>query len=286
MLPGAAPFLNGRAARNAGIRTQYLQYEGQEAKAILLQNAEHDEQRMTTDQNRTIATHNQHRTDRTQAPLWHEDDFASEHVQTGIQNWKETILTAHPQGDELLDYIGGVHLSEFIDPVSAGIFEGSQFKGADVTPIELPNHVSTSHDERVNTEIETLVQKGSLAAWLTAADTKAQPRPRICLPLEVEPNKPQLIWDARYLNSMCKHSPFQMDGLGKVAQCSWKGAQQVTLDHESGFHNVPLAPESWEYFGLCWRGVYYVRTVLCFGWCASPCTNHSLSDAVAQYLRS
>ena len=57
-------------------------------------------------------THNQHRTDRTQAPLWHEDDFVSGHV----QYWKQTILTAHPQRDELLGYIGGVRLSEFIDP--------------------------------------------------------------------------------------------------------------------------------------------------------------------------
>ena len=37
---------------------------------------------------------------------------------------------------------------------------------------------------------------------------RVQPRPRICLPLEVESNKPRLIWDARYLNSMCKHPPF------------------------------------------------------------------------------
>ena len=85
---------------------------------------------------------------------------------------------------------------------------------------------------------------------------------------------------------MCKHSPFKMDGVGKVAQCSWKGAQQVTLDHKSGFYNIPLAPESWQYFGLCWRGVYYVWTVLCFGWCTSPYIYHSLSDAVAQHLRS
>ena len=77
-----------------------------------------------------------------------------------------------------------------------------------------------------------------------------------------------------------------MDGVGKVAQCSRKGAQQVTLDHKSGFHIVPLAPESWEYFGLGWRGVYYVWTVLCFGWCASPYIYHSLSGAVAQHLRS
>ena len=102
-----------RATQNAGIRTQYLHYEGQEAKAILVQNAEHDEQRMTTDQNQTIATHNQHRTDRTQAPLWHEDDFVSGHVQTAIQYWKETILTAHPQRDECLGYIGGLRLNDF-----------------------------------------------------------------------------------------------------------------------------------------------------------------------------
>ena len=62
---------------------------------------------MTTDQNQTKATHNQHRTDRIQVPLGHEDDFVSGHVQTAIQYWKETVLTAHPQRDEFLGYIGG-----------------------------------------------------------------------------------------------------------------------------------------------------------------------------------
>ena len=152
-----------------------------------------------------------------------------------------------------------------------------------MTPIELPNHVPTAHDGWANTEIESFVQKGSLAAWSTVADTKAQLRPRICLPLGVEPNKPRLIWDAWYLSSMCNYSPFQMEGVGNVAQCSWKVAQQVKLDHKSAFHNAPLAPESWEYFGLCWRIVYW--TVVCFRWCASPYIYHSLSDAVAQCLR-
>ena len=32
--------------------------------------------------------------------------------------------------------------------------------------------------------------------------------------------------------------------------------------------------------------MYYVWTALCFGWCASPYIHHSLSHAVAQYLRS
>ena len=108
---------------------------------------------MTTDHNQTIDAQHQHRTGRTQASLWHEDDFVSGNVQTAIQYWKETILTAHPQRDEFLGYIGGVRLSEFIDPMSSGIFEGSPFKGADVTPIELPNHVPASHDGWVNNEV-------------------------------------------------------------------------------------------------------------------------------------
>ena len=44
---GSGAILKRARARNAGIRTQYLDYEGQEAKAILVQNAERDEQRKT-----------------------------------------------------------------------------------------------------------------------------------------------------------------------------------------------------------------------------------------------
>ena len=55
--------------------------------------------------------------------------------------------------------------------------------------------------------------------------------------------------------------------------------------HKSGFHNVPLHPGSWTYFGMYWKGVYYVWTVLCFGWCESSYVYYTLSSAVAQYLR-
>ena len=57
-------------------------------------------------------------------------------------------------------------------------------------------------------------------------------------PARAEPNPPRLIWDDRYFSSMCKHSPFQMDGLRNVAQCSCKGAQKVTSDHKS--QDVPI----------------------------------------------
>ena len=177
-------------------------------------------------------------------------------------------------------------LDEFIDTSASGTFQGRFYDGALLTPVELANHVPPDFDGWVSDEIKQLERKGCIAKWSQVADTTRFPRPRMCLLLGVEPAKPRLFWDGRWLNLMCRHSPFQMDGVGKVAQCSWYGAHQVTLDHKSGFHNVPLHPDSWSCFGFCWKGTYYVWTVLCFGWWSSPYIYHSLSDAIAQYIRS
>ena len=121
--------------------------------------------------------------------------------------------------------------------------------------------------------------------WSEVADVSTHPKPNMTLSVEIEPTKPRFICDTRYLNLMCKHSELKMDGVGKVAQCSWQGAHQIFMYHKSWFHKVPLHPDSWTYFGIYWKGVYYVWTVICFGWCESPYIYHTLSSAVAQYLR-
>ena len=93
-------------------------------------------------------------------------------------------------------------------------------------------------------EVEQLVSTGCIARWADVADTSLYTKPHMVLPLGMEPKKPRLIWDARWLNLMCVHSPFTMDGVGKVAQCAWPGAHQVTIDHKSGYHHVALKPSS------------------------------------------
>ena len=76
-----------------------------------------------------------------------------------------------------------------------------------------------------------------------------------------------------------------MDGAGKIAQCSRQGAHQISMDHKSGFHKVPLHLDSWTSFGMYKKRVYYVWIVVCFGWCESRYIYHALSSAVVQYLR-
>ena len=39
-----------------------------------------------------------------------------------------------------------------------------------------------------------------------------------------------------------------MDGVGKVSQVAREGKYLVNVDHKTGFHHLPLDPESWTYF--------------------------------------
>lgn len=198
------------------------------------------------------------------APLYRADDFVPGFLRSAIPFWRDVIieLCSKEKRDTLLGWIQGVSIHEFVDPQKTDIFQGKPYNGAELSAVELPNHVPVGHDTWVNQEIGKLVEKGCLARWAEVADTNKHPRPHIVLPHGVEPSKPRLIWDGRWLNLMCKHSAFTMDGVGKVAQCAWPGAYQVTLDHKADFHHVPLNVDSWQYFGLRWEDVYYVWAVL------------------------
>ena len=223
-----------------------------------------------------------------QAPMWHPQDFVPGFLSSTVPFWRDELLKDYTpdRRSTLLGWLQGVSVHEFVDPTAHGVFQGHAYNGKDLTAVEIPNHVPTEFETWVDLEIDELVKQGSLAKWSEVADVSTQPRPRMVLPLGVEPSKPRLFWDGRYLNLMCTHMPFAMDSVGKVAQCSWFGAHQVTLDHKSEFHHVALDAESWQYFGLCWQGVYHVFTVLCFGWCSSPYIYHTLSSVVGQYLRA
>lgn len=220
------------------------------------------------------------------APMRKEADFVPGHLSSGYRFWADVVLRKHSQRDMLLRWLQGVSLSEFVDPTATGTFEGRTYSGAELTPAEFANHIALENEAWVDAQVSKLVTQGTLARWSDIADVQANPRPVMSLPLVVESGKRQLFWDGRWLNFMCRQVPFHLGGVADVAQLSWPGAHQVTLAHECSFNHVPLNPDSWKYFGVRWKGCYYVWTVLCSGWCSSIYVYHTLSDAVAQYLRS
>ena len=245
------------------------------------------EQQSTIDLSNIDTFPEAHRTPQ-QARMWATEDFVPAHLQTALPFWRDHILqdTSEPERSTLLEWVQGVNLYDFADPHARGSFQGKPYNGAHLTPVQFPNHVPDEFTGWVTTEVTSLVESGCVARWEDVADTSRYPMPHMVLPLGVEPKKPRLIWDARWLNLMCVHNSFSMDGVGKVSQCSWRGAHQVTLDHKAGYHHVALNPDSWQYFGFEWQGVFYVFTVLAFGWCSAPFIYASLSEAVARYLRA
>ena len=100
-------------------------------------------------------------------------------------------------------------IDEFVDRSRKGTYQGHAYNGADLTPIvELPNHVPQEFDACVDKEVGTLVGKIRIARWSEVADVSAHPKPKVTLPVGIEPTEPRFICDARYLNLMCKHSEF------------------------------------------------------------------------------
>ncbi len=154
------------------------------------------------------------------APLRRKQDFVPGHLSAAIEFWEHEILVdnAEEQTQTMLGWLRGVRVQEFIDPNAQGEFLGRPYSGKEITPAKFQNHVPTEFETWVDIELENLASKGCLAKWTDIADVSKQPEPRLVLALGVEPSKPRLFWDGRWLNKMCKNMPFKMDGVGKVAQ--------------------------------------------------------------------
>ena len=88
------------------------------------------------------------------------------------------------------------------------------------------------------------------------------------------------------LTNFCRDIQFHMDNASKVAEIAWDKTYFFKLDHKNGYLHIPIHKSSWKFFGVCWKGVYYVITVLPFGWKSSPLIYHSVTEAVCMYIRS
>ena len=138
----------------------------------------------------------------------------------------------------------------------------------------------------MNEQVQEWVNLGVLRKWSEVKTDVDSDTPRVVSPLGIEPNKPRAIWDGRYVNEFCGEFPFHMDNAAKVAEIAWPNAYFFKLDHKNGYLHIPIHRESWKFFGILWNGIYYVVTVLPFGWKISPLIYHTVTEAVAMYIRS
>ena len=152
--------------------------------------------------------------------------------------------------------------------------------------LQLPNYVPQEFEQFMDENVQEWINLGVLEQWDTVKNPGDPDIPFVVCPLGIEPKKPRGLWDGRYVNEFCRDIPFTMDNAAKVAEISWVNAYLFKLDHKNGYFHVPLHKDSRKFFGVYWKGVYYVLTVLPFGWKSSPIIYHSITEAVNMYLRS
>ena len=112
------------------------------------------------------------------------------------------------------------------------------------------------------------------------------PPPHLVMPITVEPSKPRMCHDERFLNLWIRDLPFSLDLTTNLPRYVHKGNFQTTCDDKSGYDHVLLSTESRTYFGLEWRGWYFVFNTLPFGWKASAYLYHSIGLVATSHIRS
>ena len=102
----------------------------------------------------------------------------------------------------------------------------------------------------------------------------------------VEPSKPRLCHDERFLNLWIRNLSFKLDHLSYLPRYVLPGHFQTTFDDKSGYQHFCLHPSSETYFGLEWKDIFFVFRTLPFGWKASAFIYHNLGLVVSQAARS
>ena len=214
------------------------------------------------------------------------ESFVTANLNKHFKFWEQEILKDHPQKTTLLKWISGVRIEDFLNSFTSSEYQGIRLHSFYPPQMSFPNYVPIQFEDFMNNNIQEWITLGVLQKWEQAKLPSDPLVPVVVCPLGVEPKKPRGLWDGRFVNEFCRDIPFSMDNTAKVAELAWSQAYFFKLDHKNGYFHVPIHELSRKYFGVFWKGCYYVLTVLPFGWKSSPYIYHTLTEAVNMYIRS
>ena len=106
---------------------------------------------------------------------------------------------------------------------------------------QLRNHVSCKDfNEFINNEVINRVRTGAFRVW---GEVGVDDPPHLVLPLIVEPSKPRLCSDARFLNLWLRDAPFTLV-LSDVTRFVYRNSFMTKCDDKSGYDHVLLSEAS------------------------------------------
>jgi hypothetical protein len=212
-------------------------------------------------------------------PLRNPDKFVAGGIHDNFSEWERITTKLN-----VLDWIRhGVDIGKFFRPFK-GNFKGEAYNSDIPPPAVFPNNPSCK--EFGSFIAETLldrVRNGSLMVW---GKVGVCDPPYLVMPLTVEPTKPRLCHDERYLNLWVEDSAFSLDTLKEVPRMVSPGMYMTTLDDKSGYDHVRLAENTSTFFGLQFGEWFLAYNTLPFGFKASAYIYQTIGMAVTSYCRS
>lgn len=219
----------------------------------------------------------------THIPFRDNENFIAGNVQANCHKWR-TILLNYSKADEIFRYVSlGVDIQEFFTPFK-GTFQGRSYDSPIPPRIVFPNARNCQdHEGFISNCIFERVRNGSL---LVVGKVGFVDPPHLVMPITIEPTKPRMCHDERFLNLWIKDCPFTLDYITDLPRYVGLNHFQSTIDDKSGYDHIPLHPSSCTFFGLQWKGYYFTYTTIPFGWKASAYIYNTVGMAATSYIRS
>ncbi|KAK3730065.1 hypothetical protein QZH41_009896, partial [Actinostola sp. cb2023] len=211
------------------------------------------------------------------------EHFVAGEIHNHLPEWEE-ILKDQPKGKEILAYLNkGVCVEHFWVPFK-GSFQGQHYNSLGPPKATFDNNKSCiGFEEFITSTISQRLKNGSLSLWGKIGCSNP---PYLVMPITIEPTKPRMCHDERFLNLWIKDSPLKLDYISNLPRYVSKSSFQTTMDDKSDYDHVALSPQSRVYFGIQWQGWYFVYNTIPFGWKASAYIYHTIGMAATSYIRS
>lgn len=136
-------------------------------------------------------------------------------------------------------------------------------------------------------QTSTYVRKDSKIAYLLEEELKklviqghiipcAQSEVHVTHPIFAVPkssqdhSKVRLVYDARFINSFLKTPNFSLPQVPKSLQAVPVSSYGFVSDVSAGYHHISLLPAIRKYFGLAWKGQFFLWKALPFGLSTAP----------------
>ena len=216
----------------------------------------------------------------------HPDYFQAGSLHNHVDFWEDLFSSAGytcPQVDLLQIVREGVRVDSFFRHFK-GNFKGKSYDSA-VPPISIFPNSPCCHQftDFIDTTVLAWVSQGVIKVYGKIGECSP---PHLVLPLTVEPSKPRLCHDERFLNLWIQDLPFKLDHLPDLPRYVLPGHFQTTFDDKNGYQHLKIHPDSQEFFSFSWRGYYFSFCTLPFGWKASAFLYHNVGLVVTSAARS